>query len=80
MMAEELYASLFADAEIKRKLAIAASNVFPGSGYMRWWSALARRGKRGLAACLPLANNLAGRPSPGALHRLWRVRRAKGQE
>jgi hypothetical protein len=78
VIAEELYALLCADAGIGRKLAIAASRGFPGPDYMRWWSPLARRGKLGLAgAYLWRAIWVIGQ-APGAMHTLWRVRRAKG--
>ncbi|HXC24101.1 MAG TPA: nucleotidyltransferase family protein [Solirubrobacteraceae bacterium] len=79
VIAEELYALLSASVGIRRKLAIAASRGFPGPGYMRWWSALARRGKRGLAcAYLWRAIWVIGQAS-SAVHTLWRVRRAKGE-
>ena len=44
VIAEELYALLSADVGIRRKLVIAASDVFPRPDYMRWWSPLAGRG------------------------------------
>ena len=77
VIAEELYALLSADAGIRRKLAIAASDTFPRPNYMRWWSPLARRGKLGLAgAYLWRAIWVTGQ-APGAIHTLWRIRRAK---
>jgi Uncharacterised nucleotidyltransferase len=79
VIAEELYALLCADAGIRRKLAIAASDVFPRPDYMRWWSPLARRGKLGLAgAYLWRAIWVIGQ-APRAIHILWRVRRANGR-
>jgi hypothetical protein len=50
VIAEELYALLSADLGIRRKFAIAASDIFPRPDYMRWWSPLARRGKLGWLA------------------------------
>ncbi len=80
VIAEELYALLSADVGIRRKLAIAASDVFPLPDYMRWWSPLARRGKLGLAgAYLWRAIWVIGQ-APRAIHTLWRVRRAKDEE
>jgi hypothetical protein len=78
VIAEELYALLSADAGIRRKLAIAASDIFPRPDYMRWWSPLARRGKLGLAgAYLWRAIWVIGQ-APNAIHTLWRIQRAKG--
>jgi Uncharacterised nucleotidyltransferase len=78
VIAEELYALLSADVGIGRKLAIAASDVFPRPDYLRWWSPLARRGKLGLAgAYLWRAIWVIGQ-APGAIHTLWRIQRAKG--
>lgn len=77
VIAEELYALLSSDAGISRKLAIAASDVFPRPDYMRWWSPLARRGKLGLTgAYLWRAIWLTGE-APSAIHTLWRVRQGK---
>ncbi len=78
VIAEELYALLSASVGIRRKLAIAASDVFPRPDYMRWWSPLARRGKRGLTcAYLWRAIWVIGQ-APRAIHTLWRIQRAKG--
>jgi hypothetical protein len=78
VIAEELYALLSANVGIRRKLAAAASDVFPRPDYMRWWSPLARRGKLGLAcAYLWRAIWVIGQ-APSAIHTLWRIRRAKG--
>jgi hypothetical protein len=75
VIAEELYALLCARVGIKRMLAIAASRGFPRPDYMRWWSPLARRGKRGLAgAYLWRAIWIIGQ-ALGALHTLRRIRR-----
>ncbi len=79
MIAEELYALLFAEAKIGRKLAIAARDVFPEPGYMRWWSTLARRGKFELAGAYLWRTIWLVGQAPGAIHRLWRIRRAKNQ-
>ena len=77
-IAEELYALLFADAGIKRKLTTAASDLFPRPNYMRWWSPLARRGRVGLAgAYLWRAIWVIGQ-APRAIHTLWRIRRTRG--
>lgn len=77
VIAEELYALLSASVGIRRKLAIAASDIFPRSDYMRWWSPLARRGKLGLAgAYLWRAIWVIGQ-APSAIHTLWRICRAK---
>lgn len=79
VIAEELYALLSAEVGIKRKLAIAASDVFPRTDYMRWWSPVARRGKLGLAcAYLWRVAWLIGE-APVAIHTLWRVRRGKAR-
>jgi hypothetical protein len=78
VIAEELYALLCARVEIRRKLAIAASRGFPGPDYMRWWSPLARRGKRGLAgAYLWRAVWVIGQ-ALGAIRTLLRIRRVHG--
>jgi hypothetical protein len=77
-IAEELYALLSADVGIGRKLEIAASDVFPRPDYMRWWSALARRGKLGLAGAYVWRAIWIVGQAPRAIHTLWRVRRAKG--
>ncbi len=78
VIAEELYALLCADAGIRQKLVIAASDIFPRPDYMQWWSPLARRGKLGLAgAYLWRAIWVIGQ-APRAIHTLWRVQQAKG--
>jgi Uncharacterised nucleotidyltransferase len=75
VIAEELYALLHAGVGIRRKLAIAATRGFPRPDYMRWWSPLARRGRRGLAgAYLWRAIWIIGQ-AVGALHTLWRIQR-----
>jgi Uncharacterised nucleotidyltransferase len=79
VIAEELYALLSADTGIRRKLVIAASDIFPRPDYMRWRSPLARRGKLGLAgAYLWRAIWVIGQ-APSAIHTLWRIQRAKGR-
>lgn len=75
---EELYALLFADAGLGRKLAIAASDIFPRPDYMRWWSRLARRGKLGLACAYVWRAIWIVGQAPGAIRMLWRIQRAKG--
>lgn len=77
VIAEELYALLSADVGIRRKLAIAASDVFPAPDYMRWWSLLARHGKLGLVGAYVWRAIWVIGEAPGALHTLWRVRRGK---
>jgi hypothetical protein len=78
VIAEELYALLSADTGIRSKLTIAVSRGFPGPDYMRWWSPLARRGKRGLAGAYVWRAIWAIGQALGAIHTLWRIRRAKG--
>jgi hypothetical protein len=78
VIAEELHALLCANAGIGRKVAIAASRGFPPPDYMRWWSPLARRGKRGLAGAYVWRAIWVAGQALGATHTLWRVRRAKG--
>jgi Uncharacterised nucleotidyltransferase len=78
VIAEEFYALLCADAGIRRKLAIAASRGFPGPDYMRWWSPLARRGKRGLAGAYVWRAIWVIGQALGAIQTLWRIRQAKG--
>jgi hypothetical protein len=78
VIAEELYALLSADAGIKQTLAIAASDVFPRPDYMRWWSPLARHGRLGLAGAYLWRAIWVISQAPGAIHTLWRIRRAKG--
>jgi Uncharacterised nucleotidyltransferase len=78
VIAEELYALLSADAGIGRKLATAASDIFPRPNYMRWWSPLARRGKLGLAGAYLWRVIWVTGQAPGAIRTLWRIRRAKG--
>jgi len=74
-IAEELYALLSVRVGIRRKLVIAANRGFPRPDYMRWWSPLARRGKRGLAgAYLWRAIWIIGQ-TLSAFHTLWRIRR-----
>ena len=78
VIAEELYALLFADTGIRQKVVIAASDIFPKPDYMRWWSPLAQRGKLGLAfAYLWRMIWIIGQ-APAAIHTLWRIQRAKG--
>jgi len=78
VIAEELHALLCARVGIRRKLAIAASRGFPGPDYMRWWSPLARRGRRGLAgAYLWRAVWVIGQ-ALGAIRTLLRIRRVHG--
>jgi Uncharacterised nucleotidyltransferase len=76
-IAEELYALLSASVGIRRKLAIAASDVFPRPDYMRWWSPLARRGKLGLACAYLWRSIWVIGQAPRAIHTLWRIQRAK---
>jgi hypothetical protein len=76
VIAEEFYALLSADAVIRRKLTIAASRGFPGPDYMRWWSPLARRGKRGLAGAYVWRVIWVIGQALSAIHTLWRIRRA----
>jgi DnaJ-domain-containing protein 1 len=80
VIAEELYALLSADAGIRRKLAIAASDLFPRPDYMRWWSPLARRGKLGLAGAYVWRAIWVTGQAPRAIHTLWRIQRAKDRE
>lgn len=78
VIVEELYALLCARAGIRRKLAIAASDVFPRPEYMRMGSTLARRGTLGLAcAYLSRAIWVIGQ-APGAVRTLWRIQRTNG--
>jgi hypothetical protein len=79
VIAEELYALLSADTGIRRKLAIAASDVFPLPDYMRWWSPLARRGKLGLAGAYLWRTIWILGQAPAAINTLWRIQRAKGR-
>jgi hypothetical protein len=79
VIAEELYALLCAEVEIRRKLVIAASDIFPRPDYMRWWSPLARRGKLGLAGAYLWRIIWIIGQVPGAIHTLWRIQRAKGR-
>jgi hypothetical protein len=78
VIAEELYALLSADVGFGRKLAIAASDLFPRPDYMRWWSPLARRGRLGLAASYLWRVIWVVGQAPRAIRTVWRVRRAKG--
>jgi hypothetical protein len=79
VIAEELYALLSADVGMRRKLVIAASDIFPRPDYMRWWSPLAWHGRLGLVgAYLWRTVWIIGR-APGAIHTLWRIQRAKGE-
>jgi Uncharacterised nucleotidyltransferase len=77
VIAEELYALLSAEVGIRRKLAVAASDVFPRPDYMRWWTPLARRGKLGLAGAYVWRAIWVTGQAPRAIHTLWRIRRAK---
>ena len=79
VIAEELYALLSADTGIRRKLVIAASDIFPRPDYMRWWSPLARRGKLGLAGAYLWRTIWIIGQAPAAIHTLWRIQRAKGR-
>jgi hypothetical protein len=78
VIAEELYALLSVRLGIGRKLAIAASRGFPRPGYMRWWSPLARRGRRGLAVAYVWRAIWVISKAFGAVHTLRRIRRANG--
>ncbi len=78
VIAEELYALLSASVGIRRKLAIAASDIFPRPDYMRWWSPLARCGKLGLAGAYLWRMIWVIAQAPRAIHTLWRIRRAQG--
>ncbi len=80
VIAEELYALLSADVGIGRKLAIAASDVFPRPDYMRWWSPLARHGKLGLAVAYVWRAIWVIGQAPRAINTLWRIQRTKGRE
>lgn len=80
VIAEELYALLFADVGIRRKLAIAASDVFPSPDYMRWWLPLAQRGKLGLACAYVWRVGWLIAGAPVAIHTLWRLQRGKVRE
>ncbi len=64
---------------IRRKLAIAASDIFPRPDYMRWWSSLARRGKLGLAGAYLWRTIWIIGQAPGAIHTLWRIQRTKAR-
>jgi hypothetical protein len=77
VIAEELYALLSADVGVRRKLVVAASDVFPRPDYMRWWSPLARRGKHGLAGAYVWRVIWVIGQAPRAIHTLWRIQRAK---
>lgn len=77
VIAEELYALLSADAGIRRKLAVAAHDVFPRPDYMRWWLPLARRGKLGLACAYVWRVIWVIGEAPRAVHTLWRIQRVK---
>jgi hypothetical protein len=79
VIVEELYALLSADTGIRRKLAVAASDIFPLPDYMRWWSPLARRGKLGLAGAYLWRIVWIIGQAPGAIYTLWRIQRAKGR-
>jgi hypothetical protein len=79
VIAEELYALLSADTGIRRKLVIAASDIFPLPDYMRWWSPLARRGRLGLVGAYLWRMIWIIGQAPAAIHTLWRIRRAKGR-
>jgi hypothetical protein len=75
VIAEELYALLSADVGVKRKLAVAASDVFPRPDYR---SPLAGRGKLGLACAYVWRAIWVIGQAPRAIHTLWRIQRAKG--
>jgi hypothetical protein len=77
VIAEKLYILLSTDAGIRRKLTIAVGDIFPRPVYMRWCSPLARRGKRGLAGAYVQRVFWVIGQAPGAIHTLWRIRRAK---
>ena len=79
VIAEELYALLSAEVGIRRKLAVAASDVFPRPDYMRWWSSLARRGRLGLAGAYVWRAIWVIGEAPSAIHTLWRIQRVKGE-
>jgi Uncharacterised nucleotidyltransferase len=79
VIAEELYTLISADTGIRRKLVVAASDIFPRPDYMRWWSPLARRGRFGLAGAYVWRAIWIIGQAPGAIHTLWRVQRAKNQ-
>ncbi|HTD08051.1 MAG TPA: nucleotidyltransferase family protein [Solirubrobacteraceae bacterium] len=74
VMAEELYAMLSADADVRQKLAIAARDIFPRPDYMRWSSRLAQRGKLGLACAYVWRVMWLIGQAPAGIHTLWRIR------
>jgi len=77
VIVEELYALLTADAGIRQKLVIAASDVFPLPDYMRWRSPLARRGRLGLALSYVWRAIWIIGQAPRAITTLWRIRRTR---
>jgi hypothetical protein len=79
VIAEQLYALLSADEGIRWKLTIAASRIFPRPDHMRWWSPLARRGKRGLAGAYLWRAIWTIGQALGATRTLWRMRRTQNK-
>jgi hypothetical protein len=78
VIAEQLYVLLSAGEGIRWKLAIAASRIFPRPDHMRWWSPLARRGKRGLAGAYVWRAIWTIGQALRATRTLWRAWRTKG--
>ncbi len=73
VIAEQLYALLSADEGFKWKLGVAASRIFPRPDHVRWWSPLARRGKRGLAGAYVWRAIWTIGQAVGAARTLWRI-------
>jgi hypothetical protein len=79
VIAEELYTLLSDETGIRRKLVIAANDIFPRPDYMRWWSQLARHGKLGLVGAYLWRMIWIIGQAPAAINTLWRIQREKGR-
>ncbi len=78
VVAEQLYVLFSASEGIRWKLAIAARRIFPRPDHMRWWSPLARRGRRGLAGAYVWRAVWTIGQALSATRTLWRMRPGKG--
>jgi hypothetical protein len=79
VIAEEISALLSSEIGVMHKLITVASEIFPKSQYMLWWSPLARRGRFGLALAYLWRPIWAIGQAVRATFTLWRVRRETGE-
>ena len=77
-LAEGLDKLLAADVTLRERATIIARELVPNPEFMRWWSPLARRGRRGLVASYPWRWAWLLAKAPAAFTTRRRIRRARG--